>query len=479
MRYLVALALVILGTTFGVLGYRAWTAGPPVSLPAPKLLGVTAGGLPLLPGGWTSSPSLDLRMNDRAAAATDVEVQPAGTSFSDNPTVTVKTPASCAGAGCALIQVHLTDGQYHVHFRLHSDQGVSPWVSFGRMIRVDTVPPVKPRISSSTDPNPTQVYHHSTMQFAWQSSDTGSGIAGYSYRFDTDANGIPRPEIRTSSPSVKLVGLNTGSYYFHVRARDVAGNWSPTATFPVTIDVTPPGLAHVQFSAYTFDPLYVGLTVSFAVTKAAPSVHVGVYRQTDHSLVRLYKLQGLTTGRQASVTWDGKDSAGQYAPAGSYQIYIRATDAYGHSTLSGWSDLAVSYQRIVVSLSQQKLWAYNGNSIFLTSLVTTGNRALPTPTGEFMILGKFHPFTFRSPWPKSSPFWYPPSLTQWAMLFKVGGYFIHDAPWRSVFGPGSNSQVGTPGNNYTGTHGCINVPNDVAQKLFAWAPIGTAVIVKA
>jgi lipoprotein-anchoring transpeptidase ErfK/SrfK len=64
------------------------------------------------------------------------------------------------------------------------------------------------------------------------------------------------------------------------------------------------------------------------------------------------------------------------------------------------------------------------------------------------------------------------------MLFQSDGYFIHDAPWRSVFGPGSNSQLGTPGSNYTGTHGCINVPGNIAQELYAWAPIGTTVIVQ-
>jgi lipoprotein-anchoring transpeptidase ErfK/SrfK len=158
-----------------------------------------------------------------------------------------------------------------------------------------------------------------------------------------------------------------------------------------------------------------------------------------------------------------------------YQVYIRATDQYGHSTVQGWNDFAVNYQRILISLSQQKLWAYDGNQLFLSSLVTTGNRALPTPTGVFHILGKFHPFTFRSPWPKSSPFYYPPSPTQWAMLFREGGYFIHDAPWRSAFGPGTNAQLGKPGQNYTGTHGCVNVPSDVARRLFAWAQIGTAV----
>ena len=42
-----------------------------------------------------------------------------------------------------------------------------------------------------------------------------------------------------------------------------------------------------------------------------------------------------------------------------------------------------------------------------------------------------------------------------------------------VFGPGSNARAGTPGQNNTGTHGCVNVPASVAAWLYTWAPIGT------
>jgi hypothetical protein len=313
------------------------------------------------------------------------------------------------------------------------------------------------------------------MTFTWQSTDTGSGIAGYSYRLDTNPHGAAKTEIRIPTDSVRLVGLDTGRYYFHVRARDNAGNWSASTTFPVQIDVTPPGLAHVRFSEFTFDPQFNPLRVSFAVTRPATTVRLGVYRQSDNQLVRLYRLGHLARGKTAVVWWDGKNAQGQPVGSGAYEIYIRAIDRYGHSSVTGWRDLLVNYKRIVVSLSQQRLVAYDGNRVVVTSLVTTGNRLLPTPVGTFQILAKFHPFTFHSPWPKSSPYWYPPSLTQYAMMFQQGGYYIHDAPWRSVFGPGSNAQLGTPGNNYTGTHGCINVPANVAQELFAWAPIGTVV----
>src|SRR5579872_4655090 len=98
MRYLIALALVILGTTFGFLGYQAWTAGPPVVLPAPAFLGVTAGGEPPLAKGWTNSPTLSLKLREQSSAGTDIEVQPADTAFSDTPTVTAKAPPSCGTA---------------------------------------------------------------------------------------------------------------------------------------------------------------------------------------------------------------------------------------------------------------------------------------------------------------------------------------------------------------------------------------------
>ena len=476
------LSLAVIGAVAGFLGYRAWTSGPPVVLLAPTQVAVTAAGA-ALPNGWTNARTVDVSVVDPGArAGADVEVRSGGQTFSGAPTATIPAAGAgrtaCPGSGrasCISLALHLPDGIYRVQARLHDPSGVSPWVAFRGSFAVDTTPPSAPLVHSPTDPNPGTLYHASTMVFRWSASDRGSGIDGYSYSLDTNPHGVPAAALRTNAGTVTLTAVDTGAYYFHVRALDRAGNWGPTSTFPVKIDVSPPGLAHVRFNHFTFDPQFDALRVSFAVTKSAPDVRVGVYRQSDGKLVRLYRLADLQVGQNVSVAWNGTDSAGGLVPSGMYEIYIRAIDQYGHSSLTGWRDFAVEYKRIKVSLSQQRLWAYDGSSLFLTSLVTTGNRALPTPTGVFQILAKFHPFTFRSPWPKSSPFWYPPSPTQYAMLFQGAGYFIHDAPWRSNFGPGSNAQLGTPGSNYTGTHGCVNVPANVAQELFGWAPIGTIV----
>jgi lipoprotein-anchoring transpeptidase ErfK/SrfK len=480
MRYLLALLIVAAGGTGTYLVHRELSSGPPIVLPPPKGLGASIGNAAFLPGGWTNSRliSLGARSMDRRATELDVEVRPQRDNFSGSPTKTMrglKVVSSGTSAKDPSIQVRLGDGTYHWQLRVRDQSGVSRWVVSKQGINVDTHPPTAPQVTSPTDPVETTTYHSSNLQFQWISHDAGSGIAGYSYRLDTSPGGAPKPEIRTADPSVKLTGPNTGTYYFQVIAEDRAGNWSPTSTFPVHLDVTPPGLAHVRFNLFQFDPQFDKLRLTFAVTRSATRVRVGIYAQSDQHVLRLFNLGSLQAGQSGSVAWDGRDASGRMATPGNYEMYVRATDRYGHSSVTGWRDFVVDFRRIVVSLSQQRLVAYNGNHVLLTSLVTTGNRALPTPVGTYHILAKFSPFTFRSPWPKSSQFYYPPSKVQYAMLFQEGGYFIHDAPWRSAFGPGTNAQVGKPGSNYTGTHGCINTPTDVAARLYAWTHVGTVV----
>jgi lipoprotein-anchoring transpeptidase ErfK/SrfK len=125
---------------------------------------------------------------------------------------------------------------------------------------------------------------------------------------------------------------------------------------------------------------------------------------------------------------------------------------------------------IVVSLSRQVLTAYQDGTSVLTTYVATGRPQLPTPPGVYHIFARYAPYKMISPWPTSSPYWYPPSWTNWAMEFAGGGYFIHDAPWRSWYGPGSNI--------YNGTHGCVNVPYSPMSFLWGWAPMGTTVVVQ-
>jgi lipoprotein-anchoring transpeptidase ErfK/SrfK len=185
---------------------------------------------------------------------------------------------------------------------------------------------------------------------------------------------------------------------------------------------------------------------------------------------------GLHSGT-TTVTWDGRDQHGRLLPEGSYRLVLTATDPFGRQAVADYSDIILLRRRVVVSLRQQRLVAYAGTRAVASTLVTTGNRRLPTPVGTFHILAVYHPFTMVSPWPPSSPDYYAPVHLHDALLFDERGFFIHDAPWRHRFGPGSNALAGRPGQDRTGTHGCVNVPAAFAAWLARWAPVGTAVVV--
>lgn len=239
----------------------------------------------------------------------------------------------------------------------------------------------------------------------------------------------------------------------------------------------PVALGDGQFSLFVFNPRFMHQYVSFTLSAAARvDVRIAPTGQTDY--VRTINL-GVRPAGTISVEWNGLDNAHRRVPEGDYTYTISAVDGMKRVRSESYSILGVTYKRIVVSLSKQTLTAYDGSQTMLTSLVTTGNAALPTPLGHFPILARYTPFTFVSPWPVGSQYYYAPSPTNFALLFDNRGYYVHDAPWRGNYGPGSNATLGTPGQDYTGTHGCVNVPYAAMQQLFNWVTIGTIVDVVA
>ncbi|MGI8825664.1 MAG: L,D-transpeptidase [Chloroflexota bacterium] len=147
-----------------------------------------------------------------------------------------------------------------------------------------------------------------------------------------------------------------------------------------------------------------------------------------------------------------------------------------HAPTRAWAtsaSIAAGRKHITINLRRERLRAWDGHKVVFSTPVTTGDRYLPTPTGHFTVYAKFSPYTMISPWPQGDYRWYPPSRMSFAMEFQRG-YFIHDAPWRSVYGKGSNGGT-QPGTNYGGSHGCVNVPYNAERFLYFWAPIGTPV----
>jgi len=328
-----------------------------------------------------------------------------------------------------------------------------------------------PVIQSPSNPDPTKWYNVKDVTVTWTTPPVVP-IAGYAYSVDQVKAAAAPEQVRTKDDKVTLSDLKDGTWFIHVRAQSTSGQWGPSGTQQVNLDRVPLTITVPKFSAFTFNPRFFKQDVWLDVSRAAGVT--ATIKNANGQTVRTIALPEQPAG-EVDFSWDGKDNHGAIVGAGSYSYAVEASDEHGHTASSEASGLRVTSDRIVVSLSKQSLTAMEGDTPLFSSLVTTGNSALPTPVGVFPILAKYHPFTFHSPWPQGNPFWYADSPVSFAMLFDNAGYFIHDAPWRHDFGPGSNAKLGTPGQDLTGTHGCVNVPLDVETRLFSWAPNGTAV----
>ena len=109
---------------------------------------------------------------------------------------------------------------------------------------------------------------------------------------------------------------------------------------------------------------------------------------------------------------------------------------------------------IDVDLTNQMVYAYQGDSVVNSFLVSTGTWLHPTVTGQYNIYVKY-----RSA-PMSGPGYYLPNVPYIMYFYK--GYGLHGTYWHSNFG--------TPM-----SHGCVNLRTDEAAWLYNWASVGTLV----
>lgn len=120
-------------------------------------------------------------------------------------------------------------------------------------------------------------------------------------------------------------------------------------------------------------------------------------------------------------------------------------------------------KRIEVNLTQQRLYAYEGDYLLYDIPVSTGRDDWETPTGSFTIFSKRLEQDMRGD--SRGETWYVPDVPH-VMYFASGGYAIHGTYWHNAFGTGERR-----------SHGCVNLPLDMAALLYAWADMGTPVII--
>lgn len=134
--------------------------------------------------------------------------------------------------------------------------------------------------------------------------------------------------------------------------------------------------------------------------------------------------------------------ANQYvAPAASVPLPEVATNGNG----ARWID---------VDLTNQRVYAYEGDEMVNSFIVSTGTWLTPTVTGQYKIYVKY-----RSA-PMSGPGYYLPNVPYIMYFYK--GYGLHGTYWHNNFG--------TPM-----SHGCVNLRTDEAGWLYSWASVGTLV----
>jgi L,D-transpeptidase catalytic domain len=132
-------------------------------------------------------------------------------------------------------------------------------------------------------------------------------------------------------------------------------------------------------------------------------------------------------------------------------------------------------KHIEVSISEQTLWAYQGDTLVAQTLVSTGIEPNHTEKGDFHVRFKEKSETMTGFTNATGEVvglgdgsgqqqgtHYEVKDVPNVMYFDLDAEALHGAYWHNNFGNPMS-------------HGCVNLPLDFAQFLFGWAPLGTEV----
>lgn len=112
---------------------------------------------------------------------------------------------------------------------------------------------------------------------------------------------------------------------------------------------------------------------------------------------------------------------------------------------------------IQVSLSKQRLTAYEGERAVYSTAISSGLPRTPTVVGTFAIRTKLRSQNM------SGPGYFLRNVPH--VMYFYAGYAIHGAYWHNRFGRPMS-------------HGCVNLPLGAAAWMYNWASVGTPVVVQ-
>jgi lipoprotein-anchoring transpeptidase ErfK/SrfK len=168
-----------------------------------------------------------------------------------------------------------------------------------------------------------------------------------------------------------------------------------------------------------------------------------ISKRYDVSIAEIVALNGIT---DPDLLYVGQEliipAAGEYVPS--------AAEAPPPSTNTG--------RAIVVSVGNQRIYAYENGQLVRSHLVSTGLPKTPTVLGDYSVYVKYLADDM------SGPDYFLPQVP-YTMYF-YAGYAIHGTYWHNAFGR-------------VMSHGCVNLPVDEAEWFYNFASVGTPVRVVA
>jgi len=169
---------------------------------------------------------------------------------------------------------------------------------------------------------------------------------------------------------------------------------------------------------------------------------------------RVLQIKGGTYGNQIAMKTEKKEFVSFLESDD--RFYIRKPEYTKEVAIKGKNDIGDTY--IEVDIGQQKMFYYRDGELFIETDVVTGkNKA--TREEVCYVYAKQKNRILRGPgYASPVKYWMPVS----------GGIGIHDASWRSEYG----------GDIYirNGSHGCINTPLEIVEKMYEVMEVGTPCI---
>ena len=285
-----------------------------------------------------------------------------------------------------------------------------------------------------------------TLQEAFEAGET---------RVEFDATAVP-------------VEATTPTYVAEAAARRLNGILT-TAGFYVGSERTVPVSREVAASWLTVTPGERGTFEISADASAIEELVGGLPEAVNREVVDAKTIidSGGEVLRELSAGVSGRELGDTSAIADEYAAQLAAGDAKYELPVTETKFATTALERrIEVDLSRQTTYLFENDDVIASYAISSGLPATPTQTGSFRI---FAHVSIQD----MGALCYDPEAQN--------SYCTEDVPWITYFN-GDQGFHGTYWHNNFGnpmSHGCVNMPIDVAKFLYDWAPTGTEVHVYA